>query len=151
MINPNEWFEKFVIPNVTERLHEILANERSAAMPRWDGQFKSAAAAFANRPAASCRTSTTAARVSCITARTTAASRAWATSIGTASAVLQIEETFFRVEGGGGWIVVALIVESVHLVDVLMIVGCLVAVCVHHTVTRRTESQSNNAILVGYR
>jgi len=65
--------------------------------------------------------------------------------------VLQIEETFFRVEGGGGRVVVAVIVERVHLVDVLLVVGRLVAVCVHHTVTRRTESQSNNAILVGYR
>jgi hypothetical protein len=44
------------------------------------------------------------------------------------------------------------IVERVHLVDVLLlVVGRLVAVCVHHTVTRRTESQSNNAILIGYR
>lgn len=140
------------LPNVAERLHEILADERGAAMPRWNCQFESAAAALANRPAASRRAPATAARVSRVTAGATAAGRARAAPIGAAPAVLQVKETFFRVEGGGGRVVVAVIVERVHLVDVLLlVVGRLVAVCVHHTVTRRTESQSNNAILIGYR
>jgi len=65
-----------LLPNVAERLHEILADERSAAMPRRNGQFKSAAAALADRPAAGRRASAAAARVSRITAGAAAARRA---------------------------------------------------------------------------
>lgn len=143
--------EDVFLPNVAESLHEILADESGAAMPRRNGQFKCAAAALAHRPAAGRRAAAAAARIASVAAGATATSRARTASIGAAAAVLQIEEALLRVEGGRGRVVVALIVERVHLVDVLMIVGRLVAVRVHHAVAGRTESQANNAVIISYR
>ena len=141
------------LPDIAERLHEILADEGGAAVRRRHGQFEGATPALAGRPAAGRRAAATAASVASVTARAAAAGRAGPAPVRAAPAVLQVEEAFLRVERGGRRVVVVtlcvLVVERVHLVDVLLLL--LVAVRVNHAVAGRAESQSNNAILVGYR
>lgn len=69
-----------------------------------------------------------------------------------------MEETLLGVEGGHCWVIVVvdlvLVVERVHLVDVLLLllllVGRLVAVRVEHAVAGRTERQSDDTFLVGH-
>lgn len=140
-------------PNVAERLHEILADERGAAVHRRHSQFKGATFTLTGRPAAGRRATATAASVASVTARAAAAGRTGTTAVRATTAVLHIEEALFRVEGGSVRIVVDLIVvvESVHLIDVLLLViGSFVAVSVQHTVTGRTESQTDDTIFIGY-
>lgn len=147
-----KWRLRENLPNVTEGLHKVLADERCATVRRRNGQFKGATPALSRRLAAGHCATATAASVAGLAARAAAAGRAGTAAVGAAAAVLEVEEAFLRVEGGRRRIVVLiLVVERVHLVYVLLIVATLVAVSVDHAVPGRAESQAHNAILICYR
>lgn len=80
-----EIVELSLLPNITEGLHEIFADEGSTAVCGWHGQFECSTPALARRPAAGRRAAATAAGVAGVAAGAAAAGRARA--VGTAAAV----------------------------------------------------------------
>ena len=135
------------LPNVAERLHEILANERSGAVRRGHCASERPAAPLAHHAAARRRAAAAAARVARLAARRAAARRARPVQA-VASFIVQLVQALLRVDARPVVLLVDLLVERVHVRDVLVARRALVAERPHEAVVaRRAESQSNDAVL----